>query len=254
MLKEFVFFFLLFSFLGWVLEVVFHMVKMHRFVNRGYNNGPVCPIYGLGIAFIHTVLSFFDNNLFLLIAVAFLLPTVLELVTGFLLDVIFHTKWWDYSKEKCNLGGYICLRFSVAWGLLGVAIALLLFPLLDFLCALIPETFLTVLEIVFMSVFAVDLTVSTMAAIGMGSELKLLQKTAAVYRAGSDAVGKGVCNGTAKVEDIYKKAAEKTNVFRRRIIAAFPTMKSRRYDNELHGLREVLANLRKKKDDGKKDE
>ncbi len=258
MVKEFTFFFLIFAFLGWLLEVAYYTVKTHRFVNRGYNNGPVCPIYGLGIAFIHTVLSFFDQNFFLLIAVAFVLPTVLELLTGFAMNALFHTKWWDYSDMKYNLGGYICLRFSVYWGLLGVFIAVCLFPAADALYGVIPETAMTVAECVLMAIFGVDLLISTLAAVGMGAELKVIGKTAALYRAGSDAVGKGVCNGTAKIEEIYRKFAEKTNVFRRRILDAFPTMKSGKYDIELHGLRDVLEILRvdkkEKKDKPKKED
>lgn len=247
MVREFTFFFLLYSFLGWVLEVVYHMVKMHRFVNRGYNNGPVCPIYGLGIAFIHTVLSYCDHNFWLLIAVAFVLPTVLEFLTGFFMNALFHTKWWDYSDMKFNLGGYICLRFSLIWGVLGVLIALFLFPASEALYGVIPEMAMTVAEIVLMSLFFVDFIISTMAAVGIGSELKVIKNTAAVYRAGSDAVGKGVCTGTAKIEEVYKKFAEKTNFFRRRILDAFPTMKSGKYDRELHGLKDVLEKLRRDK-------
>lgn len=243
-MTEFAFYFLVFSFLGWVLEVGFHMWRMHRFVNRGYDNGPVCPIYGLGIAGIHAILGLFDGNFFVLIAVAFLLPSLLELVTGVALDLLFHTKWWDYSGEKYNLGGYICLKFSLAWGALSVFSVLVLFPAVDALIAVIPEKPLTIVLSVLMLIFFIDLFISTLAAIGVGTELRILKKTAALYRTGSDAIGKGVCTGTAKVEEEYEKLVRKTNVFRRRILDAFPNMKSRENEEELTTLREALVRSR----------
>ena len=107
---EFCIYFLIFAFLGWCSEVCFAAYKDGKFVNRGFLNGPVCPIYGFGVAGVHFVTGLIENDA-VLVVVSFLLPSLLELVTGFVLEKVFHHKWWDYSKERWKVGGYICAKF-----------------------------------------------------------------------------------------------------------------------------------------------
>lgn len=87
--------------------------------NRGFLNGPLCPIYGLGVVAIDFFLRPFGSSLPVQLVGAMLLGSVLEYAAGFLLEKLFHQKWWDYSDTPHNLHGYICLKFSVVWGLAG---------------------------------------------------------------------------------------------------------------------------------------
>ena len=115
-------YFLIYSFGGWVIEVIFHAVALGKVVNRGFLNGPVCPVYGFGVlsvfAMINTLQSsgyqMSDGMIFLF---GIILATVVELIAGWLLDVCFHARWWDYSDKPLNFHGYICLEFSIIWGL-----------------------------------------------------------------------------------------------------------------------------------------
>ena len=115
-------YFLIYSFGGWVVEVIFHAVALGTVVNRGFLNGPVCPVYGFGVlsvfAMINTIQSsgyqMSDGIIFLF---GVILATVVELIAGWLLDVCFHARWWDYSDKPLNFHGYICLEFSLIWGL-----------------------------------------------------------------------------------------------------------------------------------------
>ena len=115
-------YFLIYSFGGWVVEVIFHAVTLGKVVNRGFLNGPVCPVYGFGVisvfAMINTLQSsghqMSDGMIFLF---GVILATVVELIAGWLLDVCFHARWWDYSDKPLNFHGYICLEFSLIWGL-----------------------------------------------------------------------------------------------------------------------------------------
>ena len=115
-------YFLIYSFGGWVVEVIFHAVALGKVVNRGFLNGPVCPVYGFGVlsvfAMINTIQSsgyqMSDGIIFLF---GVILATVVELIAGWLLDVCFHARWWDYSDKPLNFHGYICLEFSLIWGL-----------------------------------------------------------------------------------------------------------------------------------------
>jgi len=116
MLVTLLWFFLIYAVMGWCLEVLFAALKTHQFVNRGFLNGPYCPIYGVGVTMIVTLLESVKNNLFLVFIGSVLILSLIELITGYLLERLFRQKWWDYSDRKYNLGGYICLKFSLFWG------------------------------------------------------------------------------------------------------------------------------------------
>lgn len=129
---EIFFYFLVYSFLGWCTEVVYHAIKFHIVVNRGFLNGPVCPVYGFGMVTILALQNMLPHSssqstgsLFLL---GFVFCTLIELIAGWLLDVCFHARWWDYSHVPLNFHGYICLPFSVLWGVGVVLVVKLLHP------------------------------------------------------------------------------------------------------------------------------
>ena len=109
--------FLVYAFLGWCAEVAFAAVHHGKFVNRGFLNGPVCPIYGVGMLVVVTLLWGLRHNLILLILGSAGLTTTLEYATGLILERFFHDKWWDYSDKPFNVKGYVCLEFTILWGL-----------------------------------------------------------------------------------------------------------------------------------------
>ena len=120
---ELIWFFLLYSILGWVVEVVYHVIAQGKVVNRGFLNGPVCPIYGFGmiavLILVYAVTPPGEEkpNVLLLFAGGMLLTSAIELFGGWALDRLFHMRWWDYSDLPFNFHGYICLKFSILWGL-----------------------------------------------------------------------------------------------------------------------------------------
>lgn len=132
-------YFFIFAFLGWCAEVAFAAVTKGRFVNRGFLNGPVCPIYGLGVVIVYLALEPIRNNFIMLFAGATLLTSALEWVTGLVLEKVFHHQWWDYSDKRFNLNGYICLQFSLLWGVACVFIMRFMIPLADIFVQLIPR-------------------------------------------------------------------------------------------------------------------
>lgn len=105
--------FVIYAFVGWCCEVAFAAVKSGTFVNRGFLTGPVCPIYGFGMLIVALLLTPLANSWLLLFVGAVVLTSLLELVTGFVLERFFHQKWWDYSAFRGNIGGYICPQFSL---------------------------------------------------------------------------------------------------------------------------------------------
>ncbi|MEA1975767.1 MAG: putative ABC transporter permease [Bacillota bacterium] len=122
--------FFIFSFLGWSIEVIYAYFKNKRFVNRGFLFSPICPIYGVGVVSIYISVKLINsfitfNNTFDII-IAFLIVTlvtsILEYITGDVLEKLFHTRWWDYSEQKLNFKGHICIKFSLIWGLAGTLV------------------------------------------------------------------------------------------------------------------------------------
>lgn len=101
--------FFVYGFLGWCTEVAYAAVKQGKFVNRGFLNGPICPVYGIGVGVVVQFLTPVENNLVLLYISSTILVTAIEGITGFLLEKIFHNKWWDYSDQPLNIGGYVTL-------------------------------------------------------------------------------------------------------------------------------------------------
>jgi len=166
-LNEVLWFFIIYSLIGWVVEVIFHASVKGNIVNRGFLNGPVCPVYGFGMT---AVLYFYyligSDSFILLFLEGIVFTTVIELIAGFILDKCFHARWWDYSDMPHNLNGYICPAFSFIWGLAvvfaikiahkGIAMAvqvlmgnMLNIPLLiSFYILLIADTVITALTLI----------------------------------------------------------------------------------------------------------
>lgn len=114
---ELIWLFLIYSFLGWMLETILAATEQRRFVNRGLINGPLCTIYGVPIV----ILTIFGQELplFWLFLGAMIVATVTEWIGGHIIERFYHERWWDYSDVKWNLDGYICLPASLVWGVLG---------------------------------------------------------------------------------------------------------------------------------------
>ena len=156
-LYSFIWYFIFYSFFGWCCEVVFCSINTGKFVNRGFLNGPLCPIYGFGSVTILYTLQALENNLLLLFLGSALLCSLLELVAGYLLKTLFHASWWNYSDQPLNLGGYICLKFSLLWGAGCVILVHLIHPAVQVLIKNIPLNVCYVLLVAFYSILVFDL-------------------------------------------------------------------------------------------------
>lgn len=127
-LYEIIWIFFIYAFLGWCTEVAYAALDIGKFVNRGFLNGPCCPVYGFGVLIVVGILTPLKDNLLILFTGSVLLTTVLEYITGWILEKAFHNKWWDYSDKPFNVKGYICLKFSILWGLACTFIMVALHP------------------------------------------------------------------------------------------------------------------------------
>lgn len=181
-------YFLVYAFLGWCLEVIFAAVTTGQLVNRGFLNGPVCPIYGFGMVIVLLALTPIQDSLLVLYLGGVLLPSALELVAGWVLYKAFHTRWWDYTGFPFNLGGYICLEFSLLWGVGAVLMMRVVHPVIAGLVSLVPGLVGVILMGVLFAVFLVDVAATLMAAMDLARDLEALEKAADGIHDVSDAI------------------------------------------------------------------
>lgn len=176
-------------------------MKTGRFINRGFLNGPLCPIYGFGaLGVIYFLTDIGKTNKLVLFFGSVFIATALELVGGFLLEKIFHKKWWDYSEMRYNLGGYICVEFSVIWGLACFVLYEAVHPLIQRLFALVNPKFIFYTDIILLIIFAVDLILTVLTLIGLNKKFKKIEEANLDMRVVSDNIGKRVYDKTIKVK------------------------------------------------------
>ncbi len=157
--------FFIYSFLGWVWETVYISIRQGQFVNRGFINGPLCTIYGFGAVAVYLILRPLEANTFALYGGGLVVATVLEYFTALLMESIFHTTWWDYSKDKFNFQGRICLRASLGWGGFTVLLFRVLHPMVEELVELYPRVVGQWSVCVFGIVYIFDFSTSAAAAL-----------------------------------------------------------------------------------------
>lgn len=208
-LYEVLWLFILYAFLGWCIEVIFHAVNKGIFVNRGFLNGPYCPMYGVGMVMVSFILPLFKKNILILFLASFVFASALEFVTGFLLEKIFHNKWWDYSDLPFNIMGYICLKFSIYWGLGGVLMFTTIHPMIYSLVKMIPHIAGVIFMVVFYIFFAGDLIVTVMTILKFNKRVRVLDEMAKKMKEISDEFGEKVLfEGEQKIEESKKEFEE----------------------------------------------
>ena len=168
--------FFCYSFLGWVLEVVFEAAVNRRYVDRGVLNGPLCVIYGVAGTIISVGFVELKESVFFLFLFGALVATVVEWVAGHALETLTHTRWWDYSHLPWNLDGYICLGASALWGALGVVMVLWGNPLLLLPYSLLPALVRRILLWVALGLLAVDALDTVLTLLGLHARMPQVEQ------------------------------------------------------------------------------
>lgn len=209
-------YFLIYSFGGWVVEVIFHAVALGKVVNRGFLNGPVCPVYGFGVlavfAMINTLQSsgyqMSDGMIFLF---GIILATIVELIAGWLLDVCFHARWWDYSDKPLNFHGYICLEFSIIWGLAIVFVVKVFQKYVEnHTLPHADSTFGWILLAILYCVYLADFIVTVAVIWGLNKKLTRLNKIRSDMRIVSDKISDTVANTTIDTAQVIDEGKVQT--------------------------------------------
>lgn len=191
--------FVIYAFLGWCTEVAYAALDTGKFVNRGFLNGPVCPVYGCGVLVVIVVLTPLKENFLILFFGSFLLTTVIEFITGFLLEKLFHNQWWDYSNEHFNICGYVCLKFSILWGIACTLIMDVIHPTIYKVIKIVPKLPGTVILVLLCIAFAVDLIITVSTILKFNEHLKMLDELAAKLKVISNEIGENIYEGVASM-------------------------------------------------------
>lgn len=205
--------FFIYSFVGWCVEVAFVAVTSGKVVNRGFLNGPVCPIYGCGMLGVLMALTPIKNSLILLFLGGMIICSAVELFGGWILDKIFHMRWWDYSDNPFNIGGYVCLGFSIMWGMGVVFVVRLVHPPIMALVNKLPKIIGVALICISIILFVVDMIVTLKNLIGIKKSLGQLDKVAQnlneIGNQIKDVVGNSAIIMAERAEDAGEAAKEK---------------------------------------------
>ena len=159
-LKTYFLLFMIYSFVGWIIEIINIAILEKKIVNRGFLIGPYCPIYGFGALIMIITLKKYIYDPFILFGMGFLICGTLEYFTSYIMEKMFKARWWDYSTNKFNLNGRICLGNLVLFGLGGIILLYIVNPFIVNIFNYIPEIVLTIITSVLFILFAVDVCVS----------------------------------------------------------------------------------------------
>ena len=275
---------MIYSVIGWVYESTICSIGQRKLINRGFLNGPYCPIYGTGAVLVLLVLGRIQNPVLLFFAGA-VLTCSLEYLTSWLMEKLFHARWWDYSKRKFNIGGRVCLIGAIVFGAFSVVLILVLHPWVKSLTDRLTDTALTWICAILLVGIVSDLIVTVKGLLGTHAVFAeyavLLQQK---RRELSEKLRLGAEEGRERIRELsaeermklreaaelgaeerekirrtteeererfYAKLQMRLNAQQRRTINSFPQWKLTRNNEVLDGLREAMEKARKRRSSGK---
>jgi len=222
--------FCIYSFLGWLMEVINTIRVNKKFVNRGFLIGPYCPIYGFGVLLITLLLKKYQDDIIATFIFSILICGILEYFTSYVLEKIFHARWWDYSKRKFNINGRICLENLIIFGILGCTIMYVLNPFIINILTETPDIIINIISILLLICFITDVTISGKVILNLKDISKNLIK-----------------DNTEEISMKVRKIIQSKFTLQRRLLKAFPNIKNDINFEELIENEKKRLNKRKNK-------
>lgn len=200
--------FIIYSVIGWIVEVINSLISIKRFVNRGFLIGPYCPIYGVGSVLVIVLLTKYLDEPITLLVMSIVICSLIEYFGSLIMEKLFNTRWWDYSNQKFNINGRICLETMVPFGIGCTAIMYVINPFISKLVLSIPTNILNIIAIILGIIFITDFIVSFTVIAKFKALPEELKK-----------------DNTEKVTEYVKKEIIKKNKkLYKRLIEAFPKL------------------------------
>ena len=261
-------YFLLYAIIGWSCEVVYCSIPEKKFINRGFLNGPYCPIYGVGAMIIVFLLGPYIHNPVEVFLIGMITTSVLEYITSWGMEKTFHAKWWDYSTYKFNINGRICLKNSVLFGVMSLVLMYLLHPFLQGLIQNISQFLLGIIATAAAVLFTADVVESTRETLDFNKKLGTIYEATAELKNTLKEKGINTAHDLKiKVKDLKSETLsgakdsahtvvvnltnrilenKKFNRYtHRRILNAFPHMTHRKHPDSLEVYKVVLEEDKK---------
>lgn len=215
-LTQYFLLFIIYAFLGWILEVTCKLIEYKKFINRGFLIGPYCPIYGWGAIAITFLLYRYSYDPLILFLMTMLTCSILEYSTSWIMEKLFKARWWDYSKRKFNIDGRVCLGTMVPFGLFGMFLTYVSNPYIVRLFNKVDVNTLNIIAIVILILYLIDNVISTVVILGF-------RKTAVQ-------VGKeGRQDNTEQITKKVREILSSRSWMYKRLIDAFPRLAAIKY-------------------------
>lgn len=203
------FMFYCYSIMGWFVECIACSIEQRRFVHdRGFLIGPYCPIYGFGAMYMYLFLNRYYNDPITLFVMAVVGTSIIEYVTSYLMEKLFKARWWDYTKERFNIEGRICLRNSILFGILGIAFIYFISPAFMSVVNKIPKIILIIISIILFITFIVDNILTFTIINSLKNKLSNIRK-----------------DSTSDIDLQVKEILSKNTFYLKRLFTAFPKVK-----------------------------
>ena len=252
--------FILFSFIGWISEVIYvGVTSAHKFVNRGFLHGPLCPVYGFGGVVILMLPPSLYATWIPLFFASMILCTIVEYFVSWLMEKLFHTRWWDYSHYKIQLNGRICLLNSILFGFLGVVVIHFVYPLMIDLLNSLGQKVINVSGVIILAVLSVDIFFTVRKLVDFANVMKKLKELGETlnshygqeewFKEGSfiDMINSVIERAENRKEEFSQKILEKIDKVQNLrlpsvelFIKKFPSIKSTKYKDELNMIKEKI--------------
>ena len=209
-MEKFAFYFILFmiySVIGWLIEIVAVGTEKKKFINRGFMIGPYLPIYGSSSIIMILYLNHYKDNIITVFLLAVIVCSIMEYLVSYIMEKMFNARWWDYSTRKFNINGRVCLTNAFAFGLLGVLLIYIVNPFLEEILFKLNDNVLILISLWLFVVFITDLVISLDVTFKLKNKINKLKK-----------------DNTEEFNIKVKEMIE-SKILNRRIIKAFPNLK-----------------------------
>ena len=165
-------YFIIYAFIGWIIEVLFCFTQSKKLVNRGFLIGPICPIYGCGVLLIVLLIGRNTTDILSVFLKSILICSILEYFTSYIMEKLFNARWWDYSRYKYNINGRICLETMIPFGILGSLVILYLHPFVERIVSHFSDSFILIIGIILLVLFIIDNIISFNVLSKIKNEIK----------------------------------------------------------------------------------
>ncbi len=228
--EQYLFSFFIYSFLGYICEVVYCSICQRKLVNRGYLYMPICPIYGFGAIIIIFFMTPIIKHWYLVLVLGILLTSLLEYLTSYLMELIFHMRWWDYSKRKFNINGRVCLRNSLMFGALVMIVMYLIHPLVLNLLDIMGFKIIRILNLILIIGLIIDLIFSTIKNINIS---KIISKINIITDEAGEFIRDIKESASEKIQDTKEYLSNtKIAIKLKKFISKYPSVSMRKVGKE----------------------